>query len=151
MIHYYDIEIDYRPFLQVTHNDYAQMDRAFLLYILGAYLFANGGQEMSWRWLSLFFDFEGVREANQGQACLAYLQSSLDTLSRRTLRQLVGPLCGHKRSFWSRHLVFAMVQESYIYIQCPFQGRTFDFTIRVWVRSLSTLLGRCQAPKIAQP
>ena len=33
MIHYYDIEIDYRPFPQVTHNDYAWMDKAFLLYI----------------------------------------------------------------------------------------------------------------------
>ena len=57
MIHYYDIEIDYRPFPQMTHNDYAWMDRAFLLYILGAYLFANGGQAMSWWWLSLFFFF----------------------------------------------------------------------------------------------
>ena len=66
MIHYYDIEIDYRPFPQMTHNDYAWMDRAFLLYILGPYLFANGGQAVSWRWLSLFFFFffEGVREAN---------------------------------------------------------------------------------------
>ena len=29
-----------------------------------------------------------------------------------------------------------------IYI-ASFQGRTFDLTTRVWVRSLSTLLGRC--------
>ena len=40
---YYDIEMDYRPLLQVTHNYCAQMARAFLLYILGAYLFANRG------------------------------------------------------------------------------------------------------------
>ena len=35
--------MDYRPLLQVTHDDYAQMARAFLLYIMGAYFFANGG------------------------------------------------------------------------------------------------------------
>ena len=43
-IRYYDIEMDYRPLPQVTHNYYAQMARAFLLYILGAYLFANRGR-----------------------------------------------------------------------------------------------------------
>ena len=42
-IHYYDIKMDYRPLPQVTPNDYAWMAKAFLLYILGAYLFANGG------------------------------------------------------------------------------------------------------------
>ena len=65
--------------------------RAFLLYLLGAYLCINGWQMVSLRWLALFRNFRGAREANWGQACLAYLYSSLDTLSRGTLRQLVGP------------------------------------------------------------
>ena len=30
------------------------------------------------------------------------------------------------------------------------QGRIIDLTTKVWVQSLGTLLGRCQAPKIAQ-
>ena len=33
------------------------MARAFLLHLLGAYLFANGGQMVSLRWLTLFQDF----------------------------------------------------------------------------------------------
>ena len=41
--------------------------------------------------LSLFWDFEEAQEANWGQACLAYLYSSLDTLSKGTLRQVVRP------------------------------------------------------------
>jgi len=44
--------------------DYAQMARAFLLYILGVYLFANGGQTVSLRWLALFHDFRDVGGAN---------------------------------------------------------------------------------------
>ena len=67
------------------------MAKAFLLYILGAYLFTNRGQTVSLRWLSHFRDFKGALEASWGQACLAYLYSSLDTLNRRTLCQLVGP------------------------------------------------------------
>ena len=67
------------------------MAKAFLLYILGAYLFTNRGQTVSLRWLSHFRDFKGALEANWGQACLAYLYSSLDTLNRRTFCQLVGP------------------------------------------------------------
>ena len=46
---------------------------------------------MSLRWLALFHYFEEAREANWGQVCLAYLYSSLDTLSRGTLHQLLGP------------------------------------------------------------
>ena len=42
-IHYFDIEVDYRPLPQETVVDYARMARAFLIYILGAYLFANEG------------------------------------------------------------------------------------------------------------
>ncbi|KAL0015542.1 hypothetical protein SO802_002611 [Lithocarpus litseifolius] len=67
------------------------MARAFLLYILEAYLFANGGQMMSLRLLSLFWDFEEARKANWGQTYLAYLYLSLDTFSKGTLHLMVGP------------------------------------------------------------
>ena len=40
------------------------MTRAFLLYILGAYLFANEGQTVYLRWLALFCDFGDARGAN---------------------------------------------------------------------------------------
>ena len=42
-IRYFDIKMDHKPLPQVTFEDCAQMARAFLLYILGPYLFANGG------------------------------------------------------------------------------------------------------------
>ena len=75
---------------QVTAEECARMARVFLLYLWGVDFFANEGQTVSFRWLSLFRDFERVRDANWGQACLAYFYSSLDTLSWGTLRQLVG-------------------------------------------------------------
>ena len=43
MIRYFDIEADYRPLSQVMAKDYAKMATTFLLYLLGAYLLANGG------------------------------------------------------------------------------------------------------------
>ena len=46
---------------------------------------------VSLRWLDLFRDFERARVANWGSMCLAYFYFSLDTFSRGTLRQLVGP------------------------------------------------------------
>ena len=46
---------------------------------------------MSLRWLALFQDFGKAQANNQGSICLAYLYSSLDTLSQGTLRRLVGP------------------------------------------------------------
>jgi len=42
-IHYFDIEADYRPLPHETAEECARMPRAFLLYILGAYLFTSGG------------------------------------------------------------------------------------------------------------
>ena len=54
---YFNLEADYKPYSQATPNDSTRMARAFLLYILGAYFFANGGQTMSLRWLTLFHDF----------------------------------------------------------------------------------------------
>lgn len=79
-IRYFDIEKDYISLPQVMAEDCAKMAWAFLLYLLGAYLFANGGQTLSPRWLAPFRDFKGAREVNWGQACLVYLYSSLDTL-----------------------------------------------------------------------
>lgn len=39
---YFDLEIEHRPLPQETLEDCARMAKAFLLYILGAYLFTNG-------------------------------------------------------------------------------------------------------------
>jgi len=91
MIHYFDIKADYRPLPQETAEYCAQMARAFLLYIQAAYLFANGRQTVSLRWLALFHDFGAVGGANLGWACLAYLYSCQNLLSQGTLRQLMGP------------------------------------------------------------
>ena len=90
-VRYFDLGIEHRPLPQDMLEDYARMAGAFLLYILGAYLFTSGGQTVFLRWLALFCDFGEAWEANWGQACLVYLYSSLDTLSRGTLHQLVGP------------------------------------------------------------
>jgi len=46
--------------------DCARMARAFLLYILGAYLIANRGHTISLRWLAFFRDFEAARGVNWG-------------------------------------------------------------------------------------
>ncbi|KAL0010961.1 hypothetical protein SO802_006069 [Lithocarpus litseifolius] len=43
MIRYFDIKANYRPLPQVTGNDYAKMARAFLLYLLKAFLSTNRG------------------------------------------------------------------------------------------------------------
>ena len=91
MICYLDIEADYWPLPEETTVDCAQMARAFLLYILEAYLFDNGGQTVSLRWLALFRDFGATRGANWGQACLAYLYLCLDILNQGHLRQLMRP------------------------------------------------------------
>ncbi|KAK9997976.1 hypothetical protein SO802_017579 [Lithocarpus litseifolius] len=48
----------------VMPEDYARMARAILLYIFGAYLFANGGQTVSLKWLAPFRDFEDAWGAN---------------------------------------------------------------------------------------
>lgn len=47
-IRYLDIEADYMLLPQVMVDDYTKMARAFLLYLLGAYLFANEGQTMGY-------------------------------------------------------------------------------------------------------
>lgn len=87
-IHYFDFERDYKPLFHVTLYDHVQMANAFLLYLLKAYLFGNRGQTISLRWLVPFWDFKQARDVNWSHACLAYLNSVMDTLSRGTFRQL---------------------------------------------------------------
>ena len=48
-------------------DDSAKMAKAFLLYLLGAYLFANGGQTVSLRWLAPFRDFRGPWECGHNR------------------------------------------------------------------------------------
>ena len=77
----FDLVSDYMFLLQRTTKECAHMARAFLLHLMGAYLFANGGQTVSLRWLTLFKDFWEAWRANWGQACLAHLYSTLNTLN----------------------------------------------------------------------
>ena len=56
-IRYFDLGSDYTLLPQRTMEELVRMARAFLLHLLGAYLFANGGQTVSLRWLTLFQDF----------------------------------------------------------------------------------------------
>ena len=57
-IHYFDLKRDYKPLSQATLDDHIRMARTFLLYLLGAYLFAIRGQIVSLSWLAFFCDFD---------------------------------------------------------------------------------------------
>ena len=48
-IHYFDLVLDYMILPQRTTEERVRMARAFLLHLLGAYLFTNGGQIVSLR------------------------------------------------------------------------------------------------------
>ena len=61
---YFDLKADYRTYSQATSDDCARMARAFLLYILGVYLFTNEGKMVSLKWLALFHDFGQTWESN---------------------------------------------------------------------------------------
>ncbi|XP_030964283.1 protein MAIN-LIKE 1-like [Quercus lobata] len=89
-IRYSDLVSDYMLLPQRIAEEHVRMARAFVLHLLGAYLFATSGQTVSLRWLTLFQDFGEAQRANWGQACLAYHYSTLDTLTWGILRQLVG-------------------------------------------------------------
>ena len=78
---YFGLVSNYMFLPQRTTEECIRMARAFVLHFLG-HLFANGGQTVSLRWLILFQDFGEAHRANWGQACLAYLYSTLDTLSK---------------------------------------------------------------------
>ena len=53
---YFDLVSDYMLLPQKTTEECVHMARAFLLHLLGAYLFTNGGQTVSLRWWTLFQD-----------------------------------------------------------------------------------------------
>ena len=89
------------------------MARAFLLLLVGAYLFGIGRQMVSLRWLALFRDFKRAQAANQGLICLADLYFSLDTLSQGTLCQLVGLWKLHEVSF----SLFSLVVHAFSFLQ----------------------------------
>ena len=63
-IRYFDLVSDYMFLTQRTIEECVCMAKAFLLHLLGAYLFANGGKMVSLRWLTLFQDFGEARRAN---------------------------------------------------------------------------------------
>ena len=65
-IYYFDLVLDYMLLPQRTTEERICMARAFLLPLSGAYLFDNGGQTMSLRWLTLFQDFAEAWRANWG-------------------------------------------------------------------------------------
>ena len=88
-IRYYDIETDYRPFPQVTMPGWLGPSYYIFWGHISLLIWGEGGQIAFLRWLSLFRDFEESQKADWGQACLAYLYFSLDTLSGWTLRQLM--------------------------------------------------------------
>ena len=135
---YFDLERDYKPFSQATPNDYVQMAKAFLLYLLGVYLLANGGQIVSLRWFALFRDFEHAWEANWGQTYLAYLYSIMDTLSRGTLGQLARPWkLFEVRPFsfftWFHILYFVLLQTLFIHMPSRFTKLHFMLLQTVFV------------------
>ena len=65
-IHYFDLVLDYMFLPQRITEECVRMAKAFLLHLMGDYLFANGGQTVSMRWLILFQDFGETQRANWG-------------------------------------------------------------------------------------
>ena len=105
-MHNFDLVLHYMLLPRRTTKERIWMAKAFLVHLLGAYLFANGGQTVSLRWLTLFQDFVDARRANWGQACLVYLYCNFDTFSQGTLRQLVRPWNLLEVSFLSISYIF---------------------------------------------
>ena len=56
-IYYADLKADFMHRPQGMVGECLWMARFFLLYLLEVYLFANAGQTMSWKWLTLFQEF----------------------------------------------------------------------------------------------
>ena len=63
-IRYFYLVLDYLLLPQRTTEEHVRMAKAFLLHLLGAYLFTNGAQMVSLRWLTLFQDFVEARRVN---------------------------------------------------------------------------------------
>ena len=53
-IRYFDLVLDYMFLPQRTMEECVRMAKAFLLHLMGAYLFANDRQTVFLRWLTLF-------------------------------------------------------------------------------------------------
>ena len=122
---YIDLKADFMYHPQGMAEECTRMAKVLLLYLLGAYLFANGGKMVSLRWLALFQDFERAQTANWGKAFLAYFYSSLDTLSRGTLHQLVGPWKLLEVSFFPFSLVAHAFSPLWSYIHMPLRLRLY--------------------------
>lgn len=56
-IRYTDLKVNFMHCPQGTAKKWLQMARAFLLFLVGTYLFTTGGQMVFLRWLALFRDF----------------------------------------------------------------------------------------------
>ena len=61
---YFDLVSNYMFFPQRTTEKRVCIAMAFLLHLLKAYLFSNGGKTVSLRWLTFFQDFGEARRAN---------------------------------------------------------------------------------------
>ena len=79
-IHYFELVSDYMLLPQRTIEERIRMVRAFLLHLLGACLFTNGGQTVSLRWFTLFQDFVDARKANWGRHVLSIFSLPLTLL-----------------------------------------------------------------------
>ena len=67
---------------QDTAEDRTQMARAFILYLLGAFLVANSAQTVEPGWLLALDDLTAAREYGWGSAVLSHLYATMDSLSR---------------------------------------------------------------------
>ena len=63
-IRYFNLISNYMFLPYRTIEECVCMARAFLLHLMGTYLFANGGKTVSLRWLTLFQDFREAQRAN---------------------------------------------------------------------------------------
>ena len=69
-IHYFDLVSNYMLLPQRTREERVRMARLFLLHLLRAYLFANGGKMVSLRWLTLFRTLKRHKEPIRGKQVL---------------------------------------------------------------------------------
>ena len=144
---YTNLEADFMCCPQVTAEECVKMVRVCSLYLLEAYFFTNKGQTMSLRWLALFQDFERARDANWGQACLAYFYSSLDTLSQGTLYQLAGPWKLLEVSFSS----FSLVNHAFSTLAITYTHMSFRLTLCIIFLLAALIFASCKLSSYKLP